>query len=95
MEIRFWLHNISPLSTYITLFPFIINPLTIYLTWVHIPPLGPHRVSMSLPLSHTLGHGLEWILKVDEAKKKYKSIYDHIQQENLPQNSKYGREKHI
>ena len=61
----------------------------------HFSHLGPHKVSMPLPFAHTLGHGLEWIPKVDAIKKKDKSIYGHIQQENVPQNAKDGRDKHI
>jgi len=33
--------------------------------------------------------------KVDEAKKKDKSIFRHIQQENVLQNAKDGWDKHI
>ena len=50
---------------------------------------------MPLLFAHTLGHGLEWSLEVDAAKKKVKSINDHIQQENVPQNTKDGRDKQI
>ena len=84
----FWLHGPAPSSAYITLFPFIITPFIISPTWVHIPPLGPHRVSMPLPLAHILGHGLEWSSEVDAAENKDKSIYGHIQQEIVPQNAK-------
>jgi len=33
--------------------------------------------------------------EVDAAEKKSKSIIGHIQQENVPQNAKDGRDKHI
>ena len=91
----FWLSGPAPLSAYITLFQFITTLSIISHACVHIPTLGPHRVSLPLPLAHTLGHGLEWSLEVDAAEKKDKSIYGHIQQENVPQNAKDGQDKHI
>jgi len=51
------------------------------ITWVHIPPLGPHRVGFPLPLVHALGRAYNDALEVDAAKKKSKSIIGHIQQE--------------
>jgi len=92
---QFWLRGPTPLSSYITLFPLMITPFIISTTWVHIPPQCPHRVNLPLPLAHTLGHGLERCLEVDVAKKKDKSIFGHIQQENVLQNAKDGQDKHI
>ena len=39
-------------------------------TWVHIPPLGPHRASSPFPLAHTLGQDWNDAPEVDVAKKK-------------------------
>jgi len=47
---QFWLRCPAPLSSYTTPFLAIITPFIISPTWVHIPPLGPHRVSSPLPL---------------------------------------------
>ena len=92
---RFQLHGPAPLSAYITLFPFIITPFIISPTWVHILPLGPHRVSMPLPVAHTLGHGLELSPEVDAAKKKDKSIIGPHTIGNVPQNAKDARDNKI
>ena len=50
---------------------------------------------MPLPLARTLGQAWSHALELDAAKKKDKSIFGHIQQENVPQNAKDGRDKHI
>ena len=90
MKPRFWLRGPAPLSAYITPFPLIITPFIIPPTWVHIPLLGPHRVSSLLPLAHTLGQAWNDAPEVNIAKNKDKSIFGHIQWENVPQNEKYG-----
>ena len=92
---EFWSRGPTPSSTYIAPFPLIITPFIISPTRVDILPLGPHRVSFPLPLARTLGQAWNDAPEVDATEKKNKSIIGHIQQENVPQNAKYGRDKHI
>ena len=92
---RFGLRSPTPLPAYITLFPLIITSFIISPAWVHIPQLGPHRVRSPLPLAHTLGQAWNDPLEVDVAKTKNKQIYGNNQQENVPQNEKDSRDKHI
>ena len=94
-KLWFWLRGLAILFAYITPFPLIVRPFIISPTWVHIPPLGPHRVNTPLALAHTLGQAWNDARKVDAAKKKDKSIFGHIQQEDVPHNAKDGRNKHI
>ena len=80
---------------YIAPFPLIITAFIIFPTCFHICPLGPHRDNFALPLAHILGWAWNDAPEVDAAEKKIKSIIGHIQQEDVPQNAKDGRDKHI
>ena len=70
---RRWLCGLAPLFAYITPFPLTITPFIIFPAWVHIASLGPHRVSLPIPLPQpwVKPRTMPWRLK--QLKEKVKS----------------------